>query len=97
MARLARMNLLEVDPHVIHEALEAHVRDLYVVLEPASEDFRLARGFLLHDTSLGLRGPDALHLAIAVRHDEVLHTLDRTLLECAHALGVPATDAGVLP
>ena len=90
------MDLLESAPRTIHEALEAHARDVYTILEPTPEDFQLARELLLHDPGLGLRGPDALHLAIARRHHETLHTLDRTLLGCAHALGIPATHAGIL-
>jgi hypothetical protein len=37
-----------------------------------------------------------LHLAVVKRQGETLYTLDRRLLECACALAIPATDAGVL-
>lgn len=91
------MKQLEGSAHDVARELEAHAHRIYAVLEPTTEDYELARALLLHDPQLGLRGPDALHLANAARHGETLHTLDRSLLACATALGVPATDAAVLP
>ncbi|MCE3290313.1 MAG: twitching motility protein PilT [Caulobacter sp.] len=38
---------------------------------------------------LGLRGPDALHLAIAAEHGAELCTMDRPLARAALALGLP--------
>ena len=67
-----------------------------MILQPDLEDFQAAREYLLHAPRLVLRGPDALHLAVAKRYGETLYTLDRQLLECATALGVGATDAGLL-
>lgn len=96
LTRLKRMNQLEGDPRLIAATLETHARNVYVILHPDSQDFRIARDLLLHDLRLGLRGPDALHLALVKRHAETLYTLDLKLLECAQALGIPATDAGVL-
>ena len=90
------MNQLQGDARAIADALEEHARSIYTILEPTGEDYEVARALLLHDPHLGLRGPDALHLAIAKRHGETLHTLDRTLLDCAAALRIPATDAGIL-
>lgn len=90
------MSILEGDPHTIQEALDEHARHVYVVLEPTTEDYQLARSLLLTDPGLGLRAPDVLHLAIAARHQEPLYTLDRTLLACANALGLPATSGGIL-
>lgn len=95
LARFERMKRLKGSANDVVRELDAHARSVYAVLEPATEEYELARALLLHDTQLGLRGPDALHLATAVRHGETLYTLDRTVLACAHALGVPATDAGV--
>jgi uncharacterized protein len=96
LARLDRMKRLEGDVRAIAGALEEHARSIYAILELTGEDYEVARGLLLHDPSLGLRGPDALHLAIAWRHGETLYTLDQALLECAAALRIPATDAGIL-
>lgn len=96
LTRLKRTNRLEGDPPVIVATLESHARNVYRILNPDSHDFLSARELLLHDPRLGLRGPDALHLAVVKRQGETLYTLDRRLLECACALAIPATDAGVL-
>lgn len=90
------MNHLGEEPRVIVSALESHARDVYVIVQPDLQDFGVARELLLHSPRLGLRGPDALHLAIANRQGETLATLDRKLLDCARVLGIPATDAGIL-
>lgn len=90
------MKQLEGKANDVARELDAHARTIYTILEPATDDYELARALLLHDPQLGLRGPDALHLAAVTRHGETLHTLDRTLLACATALGIPATDASVL-
>ena len=69
--------------------------EFYQVLSPTSEDFQEAMRLLLPHTDLGLRGPDAFHLAIAKRRGLTLYTLDKPLLRAAEALGVPASDAGI--
>ena len=66
----------------------------YLLLKPTAEDFREAARLLL-EVSTGLRGPDALHLAIARRRGAILYTFDQTLLRAAATLGVPASDAGI--
>jgi len=96
VARLKRTNQLDGDLRVIVATLETHAREVYRILHPDSHDFRIARELLLYDLRLGLRGPGALHLAVAARQGETLYTLDRPLLACAQALGIPATDGGVL-
>lgn len=88
------MDQLEGDLRVIVGALDAHARDVYVIIQPDLEDFEAARELLLRDPWLGLRGPDALHLAIAKRYEETLFTLDEKLLACALALGIAAADGG---
>jgi predicted nucleic acid-binding protein len=50
-------------------------------------DVRLAEVFVRR-FDLGLRAPDALHLAIARRLDATLITLDRRLADAARELGV---------
>lgn len=90
------MNQLVSEPLVIQERLEEHARYVYSMTDPTTEDYRHARELLLQDPSLGLRGGDALHLAIAARHGETVYTLDRKLLNGAAELGIPATSAGIL-
>lgn len=89
------MNQLESEPLAIQQALDDHARYLYTITDPAPEDYQQARELLHHDPNRGLRGGDALHLAIAARLGETIYTLDRKLLESATALGIPATNAGI--
>jgi len=51
------MSILEGDPHTIQKALDEHARHVYVILEPTTEDYQLARSLLLTDPGLGLRAP----------------------------------------
>lgn len=57
------------------------------------EDVRMADQ-IVRAFDLGLRAPDALHLATAQRLNARLITLDRRLLRAASALGVEATAPG---
>jgi uncharacterized protein len=56
-------------------------------LDLEASDVRSAAGFVRR-FELGLRAPDALHLAACRRGDHVLVTLDRRLAAAAEALGV---------
>lgn len=94
-----RCRLGDVEAEFARETLrlfEADVASSLVLLEPVRRDFERATSWLLQAPALGLRAPDALHLAIAARHDLQVHSLDRRLLDAAAALGVKATDGGVL-
>jgi predicted nucleic acid-binding protein len=70
---------------------EALVRESCQVWLPCAADYELARTLLARFDS-GLRGGDALHLAVARNHgaDKVL-TLDEALLKAARLLRIPAT------
>jgi hypothetical protein len=57
----------------------------------AASDTRLAYIYARR-FDLGLRAPDALHLAIARRLDATLVTLDRRLATAARELGVAVED-----
>lgn len=60
----------------------------FVVLLPDEADFDLAR-LLLGNAQSGLRGPDALHLAIAKNHGAtVFYSLDKKLLAIARSLAL---------
>jgi len=59
------------------------------VLPVSRAQFRTAAGFADHYAS-GLRGSDALHLAICAERGATLCTLDRRLSEAGIAQGVPA-------
>lgn len=60
----------------------------FVVLLPEAADFDLARS-LVGNARSGLRGPDALHLAIARNHGAtVFYSLDKQLFGIARSLGL---------
>jgi predicted nucleic acid-binding protein len=69
---------------------EAVVQESCQVWLPSAADYDLARSFVAQFAS-GLRGGDALHLAIARNQgaDKVL-TLDAALLKAAKLLKIPA-------
>lgn len=62
-----------------------------IALDP--EDIRMADQ-IVRAFDLGLRAPDAVHLATAQRLNASLITLDRRLLRAASALGVEAISPG---
>ena len=75
------------------DALAAFARlcaDGLAVLSVSRAQFRTAARFADRHTS-GLRGADALHLAICGDQGAVLCTLDRRLSEACAAVGVSAT------
>jgi len=58
------------------------------VLLPDAADFDLAKDFLTRP-GMGLRGGDALHLAIARNRDaEAVYSLDKTMLQAGKMLGL---------
>ena len=67
------------------------VRELRTVShEPCGADFEQACGWLVQGEDLGLRGGDALHLAVAHRHGLEMVSADQILLAAAAHLGVEA-------
>ena len=91
MAREVRMKSInEATACKLIEEFDALAEDSLHVLIPAVEDFDLARGFVA-EFAAQLRGPDALHLAIASNNgiDEIL-TLDDGLLFAAKKLKIKA-------
>jgi uncharacterized protein len=74
---------------------EAMVSRSFSVLLPTSADFDFAR-VLVGDAKRALRGPDALHLAIAKNHGAtVFYSLDKKLVGAARSLGL-AVNSGFL-
>lgn len=89
LAREVRMGGLDRDTAAQADAeFEAIVRESFVVLTPAADDFNLAKAYLGRPMT-GLRAGDALHLAIASRSSiEMIYSFDRTMLNAGKALGV---------
>ncbi len=76
-------------------AFEEDMRRSFLLLTPTQKDYELAATFILRQGS-SLRGPDALHLAVAANSGaDVVYSLDMGLIVEAEALGLPASDAGV--
>ena len=63
------------------------IGDSLSVLQVEREHFREAAQFADRHR-LGLRAPDALHLAVAADHGATLVTLDRSMAKAGKALGV---------
>jgi predicted nucleic acid-binding protein len=64
-------------------------RQSFSPLDVRVQDFDQAMG-LASETAAGVRGGDALHLAIAMRHGATLCTLDARQAEAAGVLGIDA-------
>ena len=69
------------------EALGIMIEQSMVLLPVTGVHFRMAARFA-DQHQLGLRAPDALHLAIAAERGAVLCTMDKRLAGAAGALGV---------
>jgi predicted nucleic acid-binding protein len=88
LSRLARMTLIgrEAAETLLRE-FDAWRASATTGVEFVSADVRLANVFVRR-FELGLRAPDALHLAVCQRGDHTLVTLDARLAAAARALGV---------
>ncbi len=72
----------------------AIIAESFTVLLPGPEAFDLARQYLARYES-GLRGGDALHLAIARTHRATaIYSLDRVLIKAGDLFGLPVS-AGI--
>ena len=96
LSRLVRMALLtDFDASARLADFDAWRAAMSSPVDIAASDARLAYIYVRR-FDLGLRAPDALHLAIARRFDATLITLDRRLATAAGELGiaVQVPDAG---
>ena len=63
----------------------------FIVLLPSANDYELARNYLFNFAT-GLRGGDALHLAVAANHRaEAVYSLDKTMITAGKILGLPVS------
>jgi predicted nucleic acid-binding protein len=63
----------------------------FIVLLPSANDYELSRNYLLNFAT-GLRGGDALHLAVAANHRaEAIYSLDKTMIAAGKILGLPVS------
>lgn len=79
----------------IVEMFERELTESFRVFVPTRADYALASTFILREGS-SLRGPDALHLAIASNNSaDAIYSLDVGLIKEGKILGLPASDAGI--
>jgi len=88
LSRLIRMAMLaDADASARLADFDAWRAAMSMPVDVAASDARLAYIYVRR-FDLGLRAPDALHLAIARRLDATLITLDRRLAAAAREMGI---------
>jgi len=85
---LRRGQLNPEQANTISAEFECFRQDCLSLVEPRGGDFLQARQWLEHCHHLPLRSGDALHLALAQRHQLTVVSADRTLALCAEDLGL---------
>lgn len=90
--RMGRMDAAEAGKAT--SRFDAIIAESFTVLLPGPEAFDLARQYIARHES-GLRGGDALHLAIARTHRATaIYSLDRVLIKAGALFGLPVS-AGI--
>ena len=91
VARHVRMQTLtEKQALQLVKNFEQYLENFFYIITPNVDDFKLATK-LLEEHHTGLRGGDALHLAISKNHGaECFYTLDKKLLKAASLLNISA-------
>jgi predicted nucleic acid-binding protein len=91
MSREVRMGALTASQgRRLLTAFDSVMASSMVLWIPNAKDFELAREYVAHFATQ-LRGPDALHLAVAHSHDVAfVATLDNGMLAAAKKLKIPA-------
>ena len=87
----------ELDPQNaqdIRNTFKQFQQERLALVEPRAQDFLLAQEWLHQSNQITLRSGDALHLAIAKRHELALCSADRALIKAGLALGVPCELVG---
>jgi predicted nucleic acid-binding protein len=84
-----RGQLTAEQAQAIGAEFERFRQERLTLIEPRGADFLQARQWLERSDHLPLRSGDALHLALAQRHQLLLVTADRALVRCAESLGLP--------
>lgn len=92
VAREVRMKKMKVSQgSAVLAEFDKLVQESLLVLVPVVDDYNLARDYL-GKFSTGLRGGDALHLAIAVNHGaSKILTLDEGMLTAGKQLKLPVS------
>lgn len=97
LARKVRMGELSQGlTKTIWQAFEQDVKNSFHLLELSRQDFTYASDVLLKVPKSGIRGADALHLAVVYHQNAELYTLDQLQQTIAQSLGLRASNAGVI-
>ena len=84
-----RGQLTAEQAQTIGSEFESFRQERLTLIEPRGTDFLQARQWLERCLHLPLRSGDALHLALAKRHQLTVVSADRALARCAESLGLP--------
>jgi predicted nucleic acid-binding protein len=92
LARDVRMGAIDKEEARDADALFMDVvRRSFIVLLPSADDYELARNYLFNFAT-GLRGGDALQLAVAANHRAAaIYSLDKTMITAGKILGLPVS------
>lgn len=93
VSRRVRMRELDEDQaSAVRMRFEQLLSESFRIVIPGAADYDTA-AMLLRDHRTGLRGGDALHLAVAHNQQmRMLYSLDAHMVGAARALGIRATD-----
>lgn len=80
-------DLAEGDRTIVEESWKQLLDDSLIIESVTAPDFAMAARFCA-TPALGLRAPDALHLAVAAAGHHRLMTFDRRMADAASALGI---------
>jgi len=98
LARGVRMRTLSrQEADGLQDRFERMIRNTFSVILPETEDYTKAAVFLAR-TEAALRGPDAMHLAIAENHGATaILSLDKKMIVAGRAFGLPIGTGMPLP
>ncbi|HHZ09274.1 MAG TPA: type II toxin-antitoxin system VapC family toxin [Rhizobiales bacterium] len=98
LARGVRMRTLSrQEADGLQDRFERMTASTFSVILPETEDYTKAASFLAR-TEAALRGPDAMHLAVAENHGATaILSLDKKMIAAGRALGLPIGTVMPLP
>lgn len=90
--RIRMRDLNEEQAMAVRMRFEQLLAESFRVVVPGASDYDTAAMFLTNHKT-GLRGGDAMHLAVVCNQNmRMLYSLDAKMVRAAQSLGVPATD-----
>jgi len=98
LAREVRKQALtREDAIFLRDRFDQLIRGSFSLLVPTTDDYATATAYV-GTFETGLRGPDAMHLAIAGNHNATaILSLDKKMIKAGHLLGLPTSTGLPLP